>query len=315
MSETISPSTPETVAAAVQPPAETVSQTVGSAANQVATQLTETADHSTNALMESFQTAFMPVIQLAPKIVAMLVVLIVGYLVARMVARAISALCERIGLQTAAERGGVVTSMKQVGIERTVPQILGLIVFWLLMSVFLMAACNILELSAVTEAMQNVVAYIPKLLVASVIVVVGLLLSAFLRGLIATSADRVGISYAQQLAAGCYYLLAMMVFIAAFEQLEITFDLLNYAILLAFGAVAIGFSLAFGLGGRDVMGGILAGYYIRQRMTAGDRVSVAGFEGTLRDVGPVATIIETDEDGLMHRHSVPNTRMLNEAVR
>ena len=73
--------------------------------------------------------------------------------------------------------------------------------------------------------------------------------------------------------------------------------------------------LAVGLGGRDVMAGILSGYYVRQRMAAGDRVTVAGFEGTVREVGPVATIIETDEDGLLHRHSVPNTKMLQEAVR
>ena len=50
-------------------------------------------------------------------------------------------------------------------------------------------------------------------------------------------------------------------------------------------------------------------------MHAGDRVNIAGFEGTIRDVGPVATIIETDEEGLLNRHSVPNVRMLNEAVR
>ena len=149
--------------------------------------------------------------------------------------------------------------MNQVGIEKTVPQLIGLIVFWLLMCVFLMAACNILGLEAVSVAMQNVVAYIPKLIVAAVIVVVGLLLATFLRGLIATSADRVGISYAQQLAAACYYVLALMVLIAAFEQLEIKFELLSQAILIAFGAVAIGFGLAFGLGGREVMGGILAG--------------------------------------------------------
>jgi len=64
-----------------------------------------------------------------------------------------------------------------------------------------------------------------------------------------------------------------------------------------------------------VMGGILAGYYTRQRLHAGDRVTVAGFVGTVREVGPVATVIETDEDGLLNRHSVPNTRMLAEAVR
>jgi small-conductance mechanosensitive channel len=73
--------------------------------------------------------------------------------------------------------------------------------------------------------------------------------------------------------------------------------------------------LAVGLGGREVVGGILAGYYTRQRLHAGDTVSVAGFEGTVREVGPVATIIETLEEGLTSRHSIPNTKMLNEAVR
>jgi hypothetical protein len=38
-------------------------------------------------------------------------------------------------------------------------------------------------------------------------------------------------------------------------------------------------------------------------------------EGTVREVGPTATIIETDEEGLLNRHSVPNYKMLNEAVR
>jgi small-conductance mechanosensitive channel len=146
-------------------------------------------------------------------------------------------------------------------------------------------------------------------------VVVGLMLANFLRGVVATGADRVGISYAAQLASGTYYVLVLMICIAAFKQLKIEFGPLDNLILITFGAVALAFGLAVGLGGREVMAGILSGYYVRQRMTAGDRVSVAGLEGTVRDVGPVATVIETEEDGMIHRHSVPNVKMLQEAVR
>jgi hypothetical protein len=166
-----------------------------------------------------------------------------------------------------------------------------------------------------TAAIEKVVAFIPKVLVATVLVVVGLLLASFMRGVIATSADRVGITYAQQLASGCYYMLAMMTFIGAFGQLDIEFELLNYAILIAFSAVALAFGLSFGLGGREVMAGILCGYYLRQRFQNGDRVTVGRYEGVVREVGPVSTIIETDEDGLMNRHSIPNNLMLNEGVR
>jgi small-conductance mechanosensitive channel len=205
--------------------------------------------------------------------------------------------------------------MKQVGVERTVPEIIGTIVFWLLLCVFLVASFDILELRAVTAAIENVVAYIPKLLVATFVVVLGLLLAAFLKGLIAASADRVGVTYAPQLASACYWVMALMTFIAAFSQLKIEFPLLNQAILIGFAAIALALGLSFGLGGRDVMAGILAGYYVRQRLHTGDYVSVAGFEGRVREVGPVATVIETEEGGLMHRHSIPNTMMLNDAVR
>jgi small-conductance mechanosensitive channel len=266
-------------------------------------------------IVGSFQRAFDQVLSLAPNVVAMLLVLVAGYLVARIAGRVITALGEKIGLETAAERSGLAASMRQVGIQQKVSGIFGQIVFWLLMCVFLTAAFNILGLQTVSAAMEQIVAYIPKLLVAAVVVVVGLLVATFLRGVIATSADRVGLSYAEHLANGCYWVLALMTFIAAFDQLGIEVALLKQLILIAFGALALGFGLAFGLGGRDVMAGILAGYYTRQRFHAGDHIAVGSMEGTVREVGPVATVIETHEDGLLSRHSVPNTKVLNEAVR
>lgn len=277
--------------------------------------LVKTAEKSTDAVMDSFADVAAQFVQFAPKVVAALAVIVIGYVVARLLSKAITAVADRLGLQRAAESGGMVQSMRQVGIEKTMPQIVGVIIFWLLMGVFAVAAFDILDLPALTGAMEKVIAYIPKLLVATFVIVLGLLLAAFLKGVVATSADRVGITYAPQLATGVYWVLALMTFIAAFDQLQIEFRLLNEAILIAFGALALGFGLSFGLGGRDVMAGILAGYYVRQRMHTGDRVQVGNFEGIVREVGPVATIIETTEGGMMYRHSIPNSKMLNEAVR
>jgi small-conductance mechanosensitive channel len=141
------------------------------------------------------------------------------------------------------------------------------------------------------------------------------LAASFLRGLIATSADRVGLAYAEHLANASYYVLVILTLIAVCAQLGLELKLLENLILIASAGIAVGFGLAFGLGGRDVTAGILAGYYLRQRLHAGDPVTIGHFEGTVREVGPVATIIETDEDGLLNRHSIPNTKMLNEAVR
>ena len=183
------------------------------------------------------------------------------------------------------------------------------------MCVAFMSGFKVLGLPIVSDAIQGLFNYIPSLLGATVVIVVGLLVANLLRGVVATSADRVGISYANQLAAGCYYVLAVMTFLAAAKQLNLEFELPSQLILIAAGGLALGFGLALGLGGRDVVGGILSGYYIRQRFHAGDQVRLGDLEGTVREVGPVATIVETDRDGMLHRHSIPNAMMLKEGVR
>ena len=146
-------------------------------------------------------------------------------------------------------------------------------------------------------------------------VVVGLLVASFLRGMVATSADRLGVTYAEHLANGCYYVLAVLTFIAAFNQLGIEFDLLDNLILIAFGGLALGFGLSFGLGGRDVMAGILAGYYLRQRLQR-RRPRRSGRPGRHGPRGrPGGHHRRNRRSRPLNRHTVPNTKMLNEAVR
>lgn len=267
------------------------------------------------ALRASFGNALGQVLSWVPNLLAMVVVLVVGFVVARLLDRLVAALSQRMGLQAVGERSGLVDSMHRVGINRSLPWIAGRTVFWLTLCVFLTAAFNILGLAALSAAMDSLLAFFPKLLFATVIVIIGLLVATFLRGVVATSADRLGATYAPQTAAGVYYAVVLMTLLAAFDHLGIKFELLQQMLLIAFAALAVGVGLAVGLGGRDVVAGILAGYYTRQRLQAGDRVVVGAIEGSVREVGPVATVIETFEDGMVNRRSVPNVKMLNEAVR
>src|SRR4026209_2877987 len=111
-------------------------------AGEVAENTAGAVEASKTALMDSFRGAFNQVVQLAPKVLAMVVVLVIGYLIARIVARAITALSQKIGLEVAGGGSGLAESMQHMGIKRNVSAIVGTIVFWLLMCVFIMAAVN-----------------------------------------------------------------------------------------------------------------------------------------------------------------------------
>src|SRR6185295_10611379 len=217
---------------------------VGEAAKTVTNTTLDTFSKTQEALRSSFENMWTQIVSFAPRIVAMVVVLIVGYIVARFVARLITTLCEKIGLQTAAQRGGLTDSMQNMGIKTSLPAIVGTIVFWLLMCVFLMAAFNILQLPQVSNVIQEVVNYIPQLLIATAVVVVGLLMASLLRGIIATSADRVGLTYAEYLANACYYVMVLMIFITAAPHVGLKLELIQDLVKISFYGIAAAFALA-----------------------------------------------------------------------
>src|SRR5439155_332970 len=125
-------------------------------------------EDSTGALQTGFQNAWAQIVDYTPRVLAAVVVVVLGYFAAKLVARAVTMLCERAGLQRAAERSGLSESMSHMNIHRNVPAIVGTIVFWGLMLVFLMAGFNILKITSVSDSISQVVAYIPNLLVATV---------------------------------------------------------------------------------------------------------------------------------------------------
>ncbi|MFV2069541.1 MAG: mechanosensitive ion channel domain-containing protein [Pirellulales bacterium] len=165
------------------------------------------------------------------------------------------------------------------------------------------------------ETWQQVIRMLPHLVIALLLVVVGVLIASLLRAVVSRHAKQAGLFQPEAWGRVCYLAVTLSVALAAVRVAGLELDLLENMLLIAFGAVAAGVSLAMGLGGREVVSGLLAGYYLRKRFEAGDRVTVAGLEGTVREVGPVSTIVETEENDLLYRRSVPNTLLLKEGVR
>ena len=191
-------------------------------------QTKDTAEKSSQALMSSFHQAYDQVVIFAPRVLAMVIVLVIGYIIARFIGRVDHAPVRKdrpaATLPTVAAWPIRCCTWAS---SATCSAIVGTIVFWLLMCVFIMAAFDILDLPGVSAAMGKVVNYIPTLLIATVVVVVGLLIASFLRGVVATSADRIGLTYAEYLANGCYYVLALLTFYTALTQLGMDLDLLQ----------------------------------------------------------------------------------------
>ncbi len=250
-----------------------------------------------------------------PKLLGCVLVMVIGTLLSWVLSKLAHLFSEKLGLQNAAEQSGLAQSMRDVGIERNLPTILGQVVFYVGMALAVMLGLQKLELGIFETTIPQILDFFPRLVIALLILIFGLLLGKFLRALIATSADRIGLNYAQSLAYVVYGLYLIVLLHQVAKLINLDFDLFTYLILICFGGMMLGVGLAVGLGGKDVIAGILAGYYVRKRFQAGDQVTVGEITGVVREVGPVSTVIDVTTGSSTTQRILPNSKLLHEGVR
>ena len=139
---------------------------------------------------------------------------------------------------------------------------------------FLVAAANVLNLPQVSLLLNQVLLWIPNLIVAAIILLVAPLIARFVRGVIEVGAGRMGFTNASLLGRIAEAAIVIFAVIVAIDQIGIAADLVDTLFLGVVAALALAFGLAFGLGGRDVAAELTREWYESSKRTA-DRVSAA----------------------------------------
>ena len=208
-----------------------------------------------------------------PAIIGALLILAIGWILSGILARLVSGLLSRAGADRLfAEHGGEVYGSRA---ETFKPSVVGgELVKWLIRIVFLVAAANVLNLPQVSELLNQVLLWIPNLIVAAIILLVAPLIARFVRGVIEVGAGRMGFTNASLLGRIAEAAIVVFAVIVAIDQIGIAADLVNTLFVGVVAALALAIGLSFGLGGRDVAAELTRQWYESSRRTA-ERVSAA----------------------------------------
>ena len=245
-----------------------------------------------------------------PNLVATLVILVVGWLLSRIVQALTHRLLHQVGLDRASERLRVDETLRDAGIAARPSQIVARLVFWVLMLTFILSGVETLGLTAVTATIDRLIGFLPNVIAAALILVLGLLLARLVRNLVSSGAAAADLAEAPRLGALAQGVVALVVGVIALEQLGVETQVVVTMIIAALGALAVTIGIAFALGARPVITHILAGHFLRQSLPSGGAVEVQGQRGTVERVGAVDTLLRDGE----RVWSVPNARLLEEVV-
>lgn len=247
-----------------------------------------------------------------PNLLATVVIVVVGIMLAKVLAKWAAKLLERLGFNALSERIGLTPAMVKAGIEKSPSDVVGKFIYLFLMLVILISAAETLGMERVTAILDDFILYLPKVLGALFVIMVGMFIAHVAKQSIQTAFHNMGMEYASSVARIAQVIIFFTTFSLAVAQLEIETQMLNIVFAILLGSLGGAAAISLGLGTRAVSNNIISGVYVREQLRPGDQVSIGEFTGVVVSVGTVNTVLENAEGECL---SVPNHQLLQRSFR
>jgi len=256
-------------------------------------------------IANSLETALTNLLGFLPKLIGFLVILLVGYIVARIVKSIIARLLGRFHVDESLHSSPAGSYVENVSPGASPSRLIGSVAFWLIFIVALTAAIGALQIPAVTAFMNQVLTYLPNVIVAILIFVIAAAIAGAIAGLVErTMGDTPTGNLVETVVPALVLSVAIFMILT---QLNIAPEIVQILFTALVGALALGLALAFGLGGRNVAERILEDAYqkgLEQRGQARQDLET-GKERGRRDVEQARAQVEGGGGGTGQTGAVP----------
>ena len=214
--------------------------------------------NSVGAIQGSFYDLWYTVAMYVPRILAAVIVFIIGWIVATILFRLVREVVRVLKIDEALRTAGVHDAAKEADIHLDVGRFLATLVMWFVVIVFLVAALEILGLTTVTAFLGRVVLlYIPQVMVASLILIVGAIAANIAKGIVVGAAHATSTHAAHFAGTVAKWAIWIFAILAALDQLGDASMFVQTLFTGVVVALALAFGLAFGLGGKDAAANLL----------------------------------------------------------
>lgn len=231
--------------------------------------------HWSDAMFTSLAAAMALLFSAIPKILGFALILIAGWFIASLIERGLAALLRTIRFNQLAEKAGLADFIDKMGMNTDAAGMIGLVVKWFVRLIALVVAFDALGLPAVSDVLRQLLLWLPNVVVALVVLVIGGLAARALSNVVRGAAGEAGLSNANFLAKVAAVVVWAFAVVVAVNQLGIATELVNTLFMAIVGSLALALGLAFGLGGRETAGEIVRKWYATAQEKSGEMKQMA----------------------------------------
>lgn len=221
------------------------------------------------ALMTSLAAAMALFFSAIPKILGFIVIVIVGWVLSTLIDKGVAAVLRAIKFNELARRSGFADFVEKMGAGTDPSGLIGMVVKWFIRLIALVVAFDALGLPAISDVLRQLLLWLPNVIVALVVLVIGGLAARALSNLVRGAASEGGLGNPELLAKLSSVMVWAFAIVVAVNQIGIATTLVNTLFMAFVGAIALGVGLAFGLGGRETAAEILRNWYAKAQQKGG----------------------------------------------
>lgn len=210
-------------------------------------------DELREAILSPVEMMWTKVVGFLPTLVSVLVILFAGWILAALLQKLVVRFLKLARLDTVSEKAGIANVLLKGDISQTLSEIIGALVYWLIMLVVILAAVNALNLMEAAALLNSVILYIPRVIAGLFILVLGIFFASVLATTVRTTAANSGISQAKGLGRLTQIVIIIFTVVQALHQLQIDVTVINMIVKATVGCLALGGAIAIGLGCQDIV--------------------------------------------------------------
>ena len=216
-----------------------------------------------DALVQRLNEGITQIVQFLPRLLAAIGILMAGFAIAKIVEAGTASALRRVKFDRLMQDGGVTEALERAGTRLDPSSVIAKLVFWTVMLLVILLAADALGVQAVNTLFGELIAYIPNVIAAVVVLVLGIVIGEFVKDLVLASAG--GLPGGPTLGRAAKAAVILLSVFMALEQLDIAQDIVLVFFIAVVGAAALAAGIAFGLGGKDVAAEVTREWYERMR--------------------------------------------------
>ncbi len=255
----------------------------------------------------TYQQTLQQLTEFLPKLLGALLILLLGWVVASLLSRAARAGIRLLERSLSRLSPKLLPKRVPSARERHI-NVLGKVVFWLIMLFFIALCANNLGLDLVSRWMTELIAFLPALVAGLLIIVGGYLISNVVYMMTVSAAESAALTQAHLIGRGVQLTVFVTAVVIGVEQFGINLHFLTQFFIVISAVLVAGFSLAFALGARALIANIIGAQQATRMLQIGDEISLQGIEGVVVEVTVSLIILESSEG----RFVVPAAQFMHE---